>query len=201
MAAEQFDALIPVIVGGVIGLLGGLVGPPLAHWLSERSEKKKKKAEKLEELIGALYAHEHWLDLLKNIRAFGFEDTHPASPLPNARAISAIYFPHLQNSLTELERVAREYEGWMLIAAGKRLEGKIDGLNEGIHDAYRPYIGALTNLLEEIRQYADREFAQFRVSSAAPPAPPPFSGMNSTPHDVLFEMKRRQNSSADLGQS
>lgn len=96
---NMLDTLIPVIVGGVIGILGGLVGPPLSYWLSERSEKKKQKVEKFEELMDAIYAYEHWLDLVKNIRVFGHEDTHPPSPLSKVRAISSIYFSPVRSVL------------------------------------------------------------------------------------------------------
>jgi len=57
----MFDVLLPVIVGGVIGIAGGLIGPPFLHHLQQKAEKKRKRAEKFEELVtlqqGVLVAH------------------------------------------------------------------------------------------------------------------------------------------------
>ncbi len=101
------EALLPVIVGGIIGLLGGLVGPPLAHWLGEGAARKKKRAEKLEELIGALYAFDHWLGLMRSINVWGKEATEPPSPFQR--------HSHRSNLLPEpghpIDRAASRGEG------------------------------------------------------------------------------------------
>lgn len=154
------DTLIPVIVGGIIGLAGGLLGPPLAHWLNERAAKKKKRAEKLEELIGALYAYAHWLALVRGIRVFGHELTEPPSPLPTARAIAVIYFPDLDGLLTELEDVARPYEVWMLEAGKKRLDGNIKEVQVGFDDVYRRYWFKFNDLMSALKKFAMTESAR-----------------------------------------
>jgi hypothetical protein len=43
--------LVSVIVGGMIGLAGGLVGPPFLHRLQVKAEKEKRRAQKFEELV------------------------------------------------------------------------------------------------------------------------------------------------------
>ena len=45
------ETLLPVIVGGLIGLVGGFVGPWFLQKAKEGSEKKKHRAEMFEELL------------------------------------------------------------------------------------------------------------------------------------------------------
>lgn len=40
-----------------------LLGPYLLEGRKQEAERKKKRAEKVEELIGALYEHDHWLKI------------------------------------------------------------------------------------------------------------------------------------------
>jgi hypothetical protein len=57
----MFEVLIPVVVGGLIAIAGGLVGPPFLHHLQVKADKRKRRAEKFEELVVALHEHKHWL--------------------------------------------------------------------------------------------------------------------------------------------
>lgn len=158
------ESLVPVIVGGLIGLAGGIAGPPLSHWLNEGSSNKKKRAEKLEEMIGYIYAHDHWLNVLRNIRVFGAQDTQEPAPLPKAKAITAIYFPQFTDDLTELDVIASRYELWMLEKCKQRLAGNIDGLGDGQMEAYKPYMDKREEVLGKLREFAASEFA----TSSAP---------------------------------
>ncbi|WAC21955.1 hypothetical protein [Blastomonas sp. SL216] len=152
------ETLLPVIVGGLIGLAGGIVGPPLAHWLSEGSSNKKKRAEKLEEMIGHLYAHEHWLGVVRSIRVYGAQDNNEQSPLPKAKAIAAIYFPQFIPALAGLSVVSHRYEIWMLEGAKKRLTGNIKELNDGHREAYQAYLDNQEQFLSTLREFAASEF-------------------------------------------
>ena len=49
--AVKMETLLPVIVGGLIGLVGGFVGPWFLQKAKEGSEKKKHRAEKFGELL------------------------------------------------------------------------------------------------------------------------------------------------------
>lgn len=153
------DSLWPVIVGGLIGLAGGIAGPPLSHWLNERSSNRKKRAEKLEELIGYIYAHDHWLSRMRSIRAFGAQDTEDPTPLPKASAIAAIYFPQFATALSELSLATSNYEVWMFEAAQKRLRGNIQKLSDGHPAAYEPYMRKREDVLNTLREFAKSEFA------------------------------------------
>jgi len=54
------SSLIGVIIGGLIGVSGGLIGPLVLEWRKQESEKKRRKAEKLEELVSVIYEYYHW---------------------------------------------------------------------------------------------------------------------------------------------
>ena len=126
--------------------------------LTEKSEKRKRREETFEELIGALYEHAHWLDIMKNIRVFGREDTPPPSPLPKARAIVAIYFPGFVDQIHELEDAARVYELWMIEGSRKRLAGETARLNEGFNAAYKSYHERFSKVIASLQLLADTEF-------------------------------------------
>jgi hypothetical protein len=153
------ETLLPVIVGGLIGLAGGIVGPPLSHWLNEGSSNKKKRAEKLEEMIGYIYAHDHWLNIMRNIRVYGAQDAESPTPLSKANAIAAIYFPQFLTALAELGVVTNQYELWMFGGAQKRLAGNIKELNDGHPEAYDPYMNKREEVLTTLKQFAASEFA------------------------------------------
>lgn len=152
------DTLLPVIVGGIIGLAGGLIGPPLAHWLNEGAAKKRKRAEKLEELIGALYAFDHWLGLVRSMRVFGTEGAEPPSPLAIAQAIAVVYFPDLDAPLAELESAARIHEQWMLLAGQKRLGGDKE-FGRDFDETYKPYRTKFIEIVGSLKRLGKTEFA------------------------------------------
>lgn len=154
------ESLLPVIVGGLIGLAGGIAGPPLSHWLNEGSRNKKKRAEKLVEMIGHIYAHDHWLSTIRNIRVYGVQDAEGATPLSKANAIAAIYFPQFLAGLSELGVVTTQYELWTLGGAQKRLTGDIKELNDGHPEAYKPYIRKREEVLSTLQTFAASEFAR-----------------------------------------
>jgi len=98
--------ILSVIVGGVIGVVGGIAGPPLVHWLNDKSDRRKKRAEKFEEMVNTLYEHDHWLNEARDILVFGSKGIEGMSPLPRAQAIVAVYFPTFNARLAELNLAA-----------------------------------------------------------------------------------------------
>lgn len=149
----MWGTLLPVIVGGGIATLGGLVGPPLTHWLLRKREREKERTQKFEELIGLVYEHDHWLDLKRSIAVAGMEDTHPIDPLPKAKAIVAMYFPDLKEDFAELEILSKDYQQWILQLGLKRIDGKIDTAREGFGDVYKPFLKRFKSLIEKLENY------------------------------------------------
>jgi hypothetical protein len=155
---DMLNTLMPVIVGGLIGIGGTLVGPPFLHWIQTKAEKKKKRADKFEELVEAIYAFDHWMDLLKSIRVFGEDDKEPISPLAKIQAISSVYFPQFDTAISEMNTTALAYQVWMFEAGQRRIAGKIAEVKKGHIELYRPYSEKRSALLDELKEFAKREF-------------------------------------------
>jgi len=153
---SMWATLLPVVVGGVIGLAGGWIGPWLLERRKEAVEKRKRRAEKFEELVSALYEHKHWLDMLERHWVYGFEEKLTVTPFGKVVAISRVYFPKFDVQILELEKAAIEYEKWMYAAADARVNCKpsIDGLLE----IYAPYAQRFRVLIDELGTFAQGEF-------------------------------------------
>ena len=54
--------LLAVIVGGVIGVAGGVLGPALIHRLQSKDDKAKRLVAKFEELVSTVYEYDYWLE-------------------------------------------------------------------------------------------------------------------------------------------
>ena len=155
---SMWSTLVPVMVGGAIGLIGGWLGPWLVERRKEAAEEKKKLAEKFEELIAALYEHKHWLDMMEQIWVLGTDEKRSMSPFARVHAISRVYFPEFESQIAALEVVARKYEMWMFHAAKNRLINDGAPSLEGLEEAYRPYAEKFRTLLNELGEFAKREF-------------------------------------------
>jgi hypothetical protein len=133
------------------------VAPFLLEKRKQEAEKKKRREDKLEEFIEVLYQHEHWLDEKKNARVFGEKTVLGVTPLSRIQAIASIYFNQFKAGIENVAKQAQGYELWMAEAGKKRLNGEAD-YTAGFPGAYLPYQSSLTELLESIRVYAQKEF-------------------------------------------
>jgi len=109
------SSLSGVILGGVIGIVGGLIGPLVLEWRKQVAEKKKRKGEKLEELASAFSDYQHWLREI-TVSAQHSPDTWEAiitksPPLSYSKmeAISIVYFPELRNLVRSFKDISSEY--------------------------------------------------------------------------------------------
>jgi hypothetical protein len=90
---------MPVVVGGLLALIGGASTQLITHRLSSRREREKVFREKSEELVSALHAHREWVYRESNRLIFGENLVEQSSPLDQAMAIQALYFPELADAL------------------------------------------------------------------------------------------------------
>lgn len=145
-----WTTLLPVMVGGAIGVAGSFFGP----WFNE---KKKKRAEKIEELVTAVYEFDHWVDKYRNVTAFGDPGEIGLSPMAKMEAIAAVHFPVFLDKISAVDEAANKYVVWILAAAQKRLDGKIKEINEGFAEASRPYLQRRNDLLDELKEFAGKQ--------------------------------------------
>jgi ABC-type nitrate/sulfonate/bicarbonate transport system substrate-binding protein len=53
---------IPVLVGGILAVAGGVGSQFLVHRLADRRERRKLRRERIEALVKAVYAHGQWIE-------------------------------------------------------------------------------------------------------------------------------------------
>lgn len=149
-------SLIPVTVGGLLTLAGGIGGGLLTHWLKSRAEKATRRSDKYEELLAAIFDHKHWLSQMNSHRVFGAEAPVTNSPIARIRAIAVLYFPQFKDKVTALDLASDQYELWMFKAGQERLQNGIPS-PECLADAkssYEPYLCASHELLKALESYA-----------------------------------------------
>ena len=100
--ATELPKVIPVIVGGLLAIGGGIAGQILTHQFSARRERDKLIREKAELLISALYEHRDWLNRENSRLVFGADLQEQPSPLDRAYALQELYFPELSGALRDI---------------------------------------------------------------------------------------------------
>jgi len=157
LSVTPMVTLLSAVVGGLIGILAGFVGPYFTQRAKDAADKRRKRAEKFEELVGAVYEYDHWMDTTRRVRVAGYEGEITVSPFAKTHAISDTYFPQFTRAIEELRTAGDAYGTWMLAAQAKRaLDGA--GLYPGHETVTEPYVEKLEALLTEPRSFARREF-------------------------------------------
>jgi hypothetical protein len=154
---SPWATLVPVIVGGVIGFASGFFGPWFLERRKETAEKKRKRAEKFEELVAAVYEHDHWIDTLRRIHVLQFEGEITVSPFAKIQAISDVYFPQFEKAVEDLATAALAYRMWMYEVAQHKPETK-EELYAGHKKIVEPYMQKQKALLAVLKTFARQEF-------------------------------------------
>jgi hypothetical protein len=169
MAIESSSTLLPVVVGGLLALAGGIIGSAatvLNTWHQSSLEKTKRRAENFQELVTAVYEFDHWLDTKQDIQVHHNEATPLGiSPLASLEGLSAVYFPSFLSRVLALKNSATYFQTWIGNAAMRRARGDMEHVNDGLQEAYGPYVDAREALLSDLIDYAKKEFPTSQSSS------------------------------------
>lgn len=152
--ASIWPVILPVIVGGLLALMGTLAGPAATQWLANRRAQQQHRIERFEEMLAQVYAFDHWLDRKRNERLFDGAEVNESSPIHRATAIAALYFPDFIVELHKVEAAADQYEMWMLKAVQKRLNREFSTINDGLESAITPYRAAFAAFQTSAQAYA-----------------------------------------------
>jgi hypothetical protein len=140
-------SLLPVIVGGAIGV----AGPVALLWFQTKSDKKKARAAKFEELVSSIYDTDHWLDRQESYRVYGTApEPTETSPVGKAKTIATVYFTRLRTDVETFADAARNQEMWQLEMATKRLANPLTFVTEGHTEAYTQYLLRARRAAQEI---------------------------------------------------
>jgi hypothetical protein len=159
--------LLSVLVGGVLAVGGGAATQWYLYYIKTLEERRTRRAAKFEELMTAVYEHEHWLTNQRNIRVFGAQLEEKTDPFAKIQAIAALYFPTFLGRITELRDGANKYESWMLDRGLARLRGETSELTKGSKEAYADYSRVRVTLLNELQELARQDFAQQTPAASA----------------------------------
>ena len=137
MADAALLGLAGTVVGGAIAVVSGWLGPWLIEGRKERAEQKKRRADKFEDLVGAVYEFDHWLDIKRGIALGGTDSEPTVSPFAKIQAIAAAYFPQFDPLIQELERKSAPYVVWIETAGFKRVSGTLEKLPDDLLDVLK----------------------------------------------------------------
>jgi hypothetical protein len=153
-------SLLPVIVGGLIGLAGGVIGPWFLQKGKDATDRKRQRREKFEELVTGLFDYEHWLNVVRDMYLYSSVSevvpTLPPSPFAKLHAIAVVYFPELESKVQELDRAGQAYVSWIYAARRKKLAGEKDFIT-GYKEAYEAFLKVVTPLRTELSSFAKKE--------------------------------------------
>jgi len=113
-----------VVVGGLLAVLGGVVGPIVFHKHERKTSNLRLKREKLEQLVAASYRVEFWLEEKRGADLFGHEKDLGMFPISEVEMISRLYFPELREDVRQLSMVSLRYRKWIT-------EGRMKMLRDG----------------------------------------------------------------------
>ena len=153
------SSLVGFVIGGLIGLAGGVIGPLVLERYKQIAERKKKREEKLEELASLLHKHQYWIKSNMNFCLSGAEEPKTTSPIARIEAVTQVYFPELHDSINELNIKADQYEKWMLQERDRRIRNPQYQVNiDEASPYYTAYLRSLYDVLNEIKGFSAREF-------------------------------------------
>jgi len=152
---SQLANAIPILIGGLLAIAGGLGSQLVIHWLTGSREHTKLRRERLEGLVKALYAHEQWVGDKKNKMIFRNEDHDDPAPMNDMCMIQALHFPELANEVNAVQQAyipMLKFINEQRIAHMRDQQAFIASWDSGPFDeAYKQHLVAAKALTEKCR--------------------------------------------------
>ncbi len=146
---------VPVVVGGVLAVAGGVGGQLLTHWLTRRREKTNLRRERLEALVKAVYQYKGWVSDKSTQMIFRNEDHDAPSPLDQANMIQSLYFPELANEILAVEKAYMPILKFIHEQRIQHMKSKDEFLAkydpEPFNEAYETHLAAILVLVNKCR--------------------------------------------------
>lgn len=147
--------VLPVVVGGLLAIGGGIASQFLMHHLTGRRELKKVRRERLETLVKSVYAHEQWLDEKRTRMIFRLEEHDAPSPIDEARMLQALYFPELARKMLSIQQAHIPMLQFIHEQYLKHMQDKKLFISEWdqkpFNHQYQIYLDATNSLVEAVR--------------------------------------------------
>ncbi|MCS6120239.1 hypothetical protein G3444_15225 [Shewanella baltica] len=150
----ELTKTIPVIVGALIAMAGGLAGTTLTHIFSWRRERRKLIQDKAEKLIEALYEHRDWVARENSRLVFGLELPESPSPLDKAAAIQELYFPKAEPEFRKITASMKDITAYCYKQAHARISRNSEWISEfdgkEFHPMWQEYLLAFHSAVNKI---------------------------------------------------
>jgi|SRR5450755_1094599 hypothetical protein len=99
---SEIEKVILLLLGGLLAVGGGVITQFFTHRLTVKREQYNLRRERLEFFVKALYANQQWLEEGFTVMMFRKEDHYRPSPLDEAHAIQALFFPELSKEVSDV---------------------------------------------------------------------------------------------------
>ncbi|TBY69724.1 hypothetical protein E0H51_30560 [Rhizobium leguminosarum bv. viciae] len=148
---DIWPVLLPVIIGGTFGLLGGLINPLLSHYFGGRRARKDRRIQQFEAMINGVYEYDEWLEKFRRANVFSEAIEPGPSPMNKINAIALLHFRQLLLPVQHLNRHGLAYQKWIGGAGVERAQGGSG--REGFTEAARAWIRAQDEFLDIATKY------------------------------------------------
>ena len=150
---------IPVVVGGLLAVAGGVGSQFLVHRLTDSRDRVKLCRERLEALVKAVYAHGQWLEEKRTKMIFRNEDHDSHNPLDEARMLQSLHFPELADELIAIQQAHIPLLQFINEQRLKHMKSKESFVAEWnsahFNDGYKRYLAAVNALVQHARALLD----------------------------------------------
>jgi hypothetical protein len=146
---------VPVVVGGLLAVVGGVGGQLLTHWLTRKREKTNLRRERLEALVKAVYQYKRWVSDKSTLMIFRNEDHDVPSPLDEANMIQSLYFPELATEILAVEKAFMPILKFINEQRIQHMKSKEEFIAKydpkPLHEAYELHLAAVNVLVKKCR--------------------------------------------------
>lgn len=148
---------VPVVVGGLLAVAGGLGGQVLTHWLTRKRDRASLRRERLEALVKSVYQYKRWVGDKSTVLIFRNEDHDAPSPLDEANMIQALYFPELASEMLAVEKAFIPLLKFMHEQRIQQMKSREDFIAnydpKPFHVVYEIHLAAVSALLKKCRSF------------------------------------------------
>lgn len=153
---STFISSLPVIIGGALAILGGVVSTFLSSNIELKRDRASLKRAKLEELLEEANNVEHWLDEYKNKQLTLADKYIGKNPVSKVEYISALYFEELDAEVSSLKMASASYFDLIARSHGGLVKtGVIPDFFMGEYkEKYMTLIGAISSIQTKAAELA-----------------------------------------------
>jgi hypothetical protein len=151
---SYLQQLLPVALGGLIGLVGSIGGGFLIFNLQSRKERKVFLRGKREELLALAYGCDEWLDQLTlgYLVQGDIGAVLDKFPVNKMKMLQVLYFPALKNTLDSLDEAVKESRTGIILERNNL--SKTRSYSEEFRKAFDARRARVLSALEDLAQQA-----------------------------------------------